>query len=355
MGAGVRLFWGSTDHGLNPEVAQEIVVPHPWLRVTKRFLLPGMDAGGKGRFNDLFRVTYQVDPSRLVAASREVQPELYAKMSAEFLESLSGQLEMFEDVDVVVDASLGVAPAGIGPGGPAVGEERMRPETLCRWDGSQDLAQWLGDAREIAMVGSGTRAQDALLALDGWIRTAGNRVFLITADAEPFKDSTHSWHARWSELQTEHVRALETHARELQEWEQLDDFIRAKKPAPAWPVPPVVVFSGHIASALDQLVDRSRTFITCEKIPWVEGLVQPENNGLELKTLAVDRVIGAGGPVRPRERFAGLDLAWDVRGKGPRDPSGAHPEKGFLSMPATLPVSAVMAQLRLLFSPRSAP
>jgi hypothetical protein len=346
LGASVRLFWGGPAHGLPPEVAQEDVIPHPWLRVTKRFLMPGQLPPNATRFSDLFRVTYQVDPTALVQASKESQPEMFQNMSEEFLVSLKGQLEMFEDVDVVVDASDGIPVGSLGPGGPAVGELRMRPETLLHWPANVDLNQWIGQSRELALVGSGVQAQAVLQTLWPWVQTPGHRIFVITPEVTPFAQPTPGWQVHWEEQQTSHLAGLKKHAAELAEWEELDDFIKAKKPRPEAPVPPVVVLSAHMVTAVDQLVDQTRSFVTCEKIPWVEGLVQPENNFLELKTLGVDKIIGAHGLKRPTGYFHGLDVRPDVVGE--------QPERGFFTLTGDATVPSIIGGLMKLFSPRGA-
>ncbi len=82
----------------------------------------------------------------------------------------------------------------------------------------------------------------------------------------------------------------------LREWQELDDFIQAKKPKPVEPIPRLVFFSGHNATAVDQLIDKQRIFLTLEKPDFREGLVQIDNNQLELKTIGVDTIFVAARP-----------------------------------------------------------
>jgi hypothetical protein len=53
----------------------------------------------------------------------------------------------------------------------------------------------------------------------------------------------------------------------------------------------LVFFSGHNVTAVDELIDRRRMFLTLEKPDFREGKIHPENNQLDLKTIGVDHVI----------------------------------------------------------------
>src|SRR5690606_16568003 len=100
-------------------------------------------------------------------------------------------------------------------------------------------------------------------------------------------------------MHNEFQREVDEFHQKLREWQGLDDFIRVKKPKPAEPIPRLVFFSGHNVTAVDQLIDRRRIFLTIERPDWRRGLKQPENNDLDLKTIGVDEVLGAAGLERP--------------------------------------------------------
>ena len=85
----------------------------------------------------------------------------------------------------------------------------------------------------------------------------------------------------------------------LREWQELDDFVQAKKPKPVEPIPRLVYFSGHNATAVDQLIDKRRLFLTLEKPDFREGHKQSDNNALELKTIGVDRILVATNLQKP--------------------------------------------------------
>lgn len=335
LGASVRLFWTGESYKqeLTTLASEGVVVKHPWLRVTKRFLLPGQQPKTGTRFSDLFRVTFQVDPTPIVEKSKIEQPELYEKMSEDFLTSLSGKLEMFEDFDVVIDASPRVPRESMGPGGQAVGESKLRTDTVMVMRPEADIASWVKDSQEVAIIGAGRFAQEAILKLQSWLNGNENRrAFVVTTETEPFKNTSAEFQKFISSENALQQEALKQHSMNDQAWLELDDFVKAKKPRPEIPIPRLVIFSGHVLTAIDQLVDKTRTFLTCETLPWEQGKVQPENNGVELKTVGVDKLIVATGTRIPMERFQGLDLLFSSDQKNPRSHDGTHPEIGFFSL-----------------------
>ena len=169
LGAAVRLFWNAPV--VAPELQQwvqdGVVILAPWHQVTKRFLLAGEKPGTKSRFADLFRVSYLINPEPLIEQSKTDQPEVYEKLTAEFMASLKRQLEMFEDLDVVIDASAGVSRRELGPGGPAIGESRLREGTIVYGSEFNDV-QWINGATELALVGDGSEAAEAFQKLQTW-------------------------------------------------------------------------------------------------------------------------------------------------------------------------------------------
>jgi hypothetical protein len=337
-----------------------VLVAAPWLQVSKRFLLAGQKPATQSRFADLFRVSFQVNPEPLIAQGLTEQPDVYQKLSQEFVASLKSQLEMFEDVDVVIDASPGVARRELGPGAPAIGESRLRPGTVAYGDEEMNWSAWAGEAQEIAVVGDGAQAARVLTGLKAWWQQPHKRIFHVTATATPFERFFTEDHGELSRQLAEFLsmarheqdEAVKAWQVALSAWQELDDFIKAKKPMPEQPIPRLVVFSGHVVSAVDQLVDKTRSFLTIETSPFVAGLVQPENNGLELKTIGVDKTIAATGTRRPVEKFAGLDLRFTPDQRSSRDPHGKHDEVGFFTLEPHASTGEILRQLQQLFSPK---
>ncbi len=362
LGASVRLFWQvQLDTQELIDLHQcGVLVAAPWLQVSKRFLLAGQKPSTQSRFADLFRVSFQVNPEPMIQQGLTEQPDVYQKLSQEFVASLKSQLEMFEDVDVVIDASPGVGRRELGPGAPAVGESRLREGTVAYGDEQGNWSAWAAEAHEIAVVGDGAQAARVLTGLKTWWQQPNKRIFHVTATATPFEQFFTEDHGELSQqlaeflamANHEHQEAVKVWQIALSAWEELDDFIKAKKPMPEQPIPRLVVFSGHVVSAVDQLVDKTRSFLTIETSPFVKGLVQPENNGLELKTIGVDKIIGATGTRRAHEKFAGLDLRFSPDLKTARDSHGKHDEVGFFTLAPDTSTAGILDELTQLFSPK---
>lgn len=365
LGASVRLFWRPELHTeeLIEWHRQDILIAAPWTKVTKRFLPAGVTPQDKTRFLDLFRVSFQVNPEAMINQGLVDQPEVYQKLSDEFMASLKSQLEMFEDVDVVIDASELKTRRTLGPGGPAVGESRLRPGTFAFAKDESDWSRWVHESQEVAVVGDGKEAAEILCSLKTWWSKKSKRIFLVSASENPFSqfmkenhgELNRDLHSFLKSAQDEHQEALQGWEKNLAEWQELDDFVRAKKPKPEMPIPRLVIFSAHMLTGVDQLVDKSRSFLTLETIPWLTGQVQPENNQMELKTIGVDLIIGATGTTRDWSKFHGLDLLASSDGKYARVKNGSHPEMGFFTLGESLSAQEdILTELNKLFSPRGA-
>jgi hypothetical protein len=365
LGASVRLFWRPELHTeeLIELHRQDVLIAAPWTKVTKRFLPAGVVPKDKTRFLDLFRVSFQVNPEAMINQGLIDQPEVYQKLSDEFMASLKSQLEMFEDVDVVIDASTLKTRRTLGPGGPAVGESRLRPGTFAFAKDESDWSQWVRESQEIAVIGDGRQAAEILCSLKTWWSKKSKRIFLVSASENPFAqfmkenhgDLNRELHSFLKSAQDEHHEALQVWEKNLAEWQELDDFVRAKKPKPEMPIPRLVIFSAHMLTGVDQLVDKSRSFLTLETIPWLTGQMQPENNQMELKTIGVDLIIGATGTARDWSKFHGLDLQPSSDGKYAREKNGSHPEMGFFTLgEGKSAQEEILTQLKTLFSPRGA-
>lgn len=272
------------------------------ISVTKRFLAPEENIAGKSRFYDLFRVIFLVDPQKFIQEQKESDPEKYQKLSQELVGSLQSTIEMFEDFDLVIDARFANRPSSIALSGRALGEKRLSGDKLIQGlavlrETKKNLQQH--DVREIALIGSETLAAEVLLQMDEWLKDPRNRLFLITHEEEPFThfltnargEVMHKVRALLHTVEERLEKDFDSFHQALREWQQLDDFVRAKKPRPAEPIPQVNFFSGHNVTAIDELIDRQRLFLTLEKPEFREGKKHPENNRVELKTIGVDRVI----------------------------------------------------------------
>lgn len=281
---------------------QQSVKPYQVLSVSKRFLAPSEEIQGKSRFHDLFRVMYQLNPEEFINQQKDVNPETYQRLSEEFMESLQSSLEMYEDFDLFLDLRRPIVPSSVSVTGKALGESRIGKEHI--FAGARALHYIpASGASEIALIGSDDVAAEVMIRLGEWLRDPRTRLFIVSAEEDPFKDFLQKARPEVSEKLLEVFSFLETEFeaekndfhKKLREWQELDEYIQVKKTRPVEPVSRLVFFSGHNVTAVDQLIDRRRLFVTLEKPEWREGLRQPENNHLDLKTIGVDEIIVATG------------------------------------------------------------
>lgn len=274
----------------------QMVKEHNVVSVTKRFLSKEEEVPGKTRFYDLFRVIFEMNPAEFIQEQKETNPELYKTLSEEFVGSLQSTIEMYEDFDLVIDCRYPTLTKSMAVNGRALGEKRVDPKKVIY--GLNTLKEMpLPNDRDVAVIGSGALAAEVLLRLDEWLKDPRMNLFLISTDADPFAGNTKVAHVleRMEKDFQQEVTKFET---KLREWQELDDFVQAKIPKPAEPIPRLNFFSGHNVSAVDELIDRKRLFLTLEHPDFREGKKHPANNLLELKTIGVDRIYVALDPVK---------------------------------------------------------
>lgn len=286
----------------NMLASTQAVKSHRPVSVTKRFLAPE-EQGEKSRFSDLFRIIYTVDPKAFIESQKETDPEMYKKLSEEHVGSLKSSIEMFEDFDLVIDLREGFESTSLSPTGRALGEKRANPEKVISGIATLSEAQnWVKDEskREVALIGSDALAAEVLIKFKDWLSDPRNRMFLITTEEEPFSkflkstnpESKNILEKVLSEVEERLQKDFDDFHEKLREWQELDDFVKVKKPRPAEPIPQLNFFSGHNLTAIDELIDKNRLFVTLEKPEFRNGKKHPENNLVDLKTLGVDGILG---------------------------------------------------------------
>jgi hypothetical protein len=330
-------------------VRQEEVVS-----VSKRFLAPGEEIAERDRFYDLFRVIFQMNPQDFIQQQQASNPETFERLSEEFKNSLQSHIEMYEDFDVVIDLRRSNFCSSLSVTGRALGEGRIsRDHLIYGWQAlreAQRIAQQPNEIRELAVVGSGELAALIVLALKDWCLDQRMRLFVVTTEATPFADYlTHGPSQRREELrdflstmEQDFEREVSEFHLKLRQWQELDDFIQAKISRPVEPIPRLVYFSGHNATAVDQLIDKRRVFLTLEKPDFREGLKQAENNALDLKTIGVDKILVAT-PFKKRP----LEVYLNPKEKGHFSLELSHWERDLIQM------KGIEDEIFKLFSPAS--
>lgn len=289
--------------------AEQKVRTHEVISMSKRYVAPSEQIEGKSRFFDLFRLIFQVNPEEFIKEQEATNPETYERLTEEFKTSLQSNIEMYEDFDLVIDLRRATQNTSLAVTGRALGESRVsKDQLLYGWNALKEARKINLDAqdvRELAIVGSGELAALLTVSLKDWLKDQRSRLFVVSTEALPFeaviKTSTlkNELSELFSYMEEEFQKDVNEFHHKLREWQELDDFIQAKKPKPVEPIPRLVYFSGHNATAVDQLIDKRRLFLTLEKPDFRAGLKQPENNALELKTIGVDRILVATPMKKP--------------------------------------------------------
>jgi hypothetical protein len=271
--------------------------------VTKRFLAPQEEIPGRSRFLDLFRVIHHVDPKDFIEEQRESNPETYQRLTEEFVNSLASTIEMYQDFDLVIDVRGDLSKASASVSGRALGESRVMDKVHYGLQALKEskTVEANAELRELAVIGSDSLSAEILLSLEGWLKDQRSRLFIVTTEEEPYSRfltrAAPATRVKLEELfkymEEEFDKEVDTFTTKLREWQELDDFIQAKKPKPAEPIPRLNFFSGHNVTAIDELIDRKRMFLTLEKPEFRDGKKHPENNFVELKTVGVDRILVA--------------------------------------------------------------
>lgn len=271
------------------------------ISVTKRFLAPGELIPGRSRFLDLFRIIYKVNPKEFIEQQKETNPETYQKLTEEFVNSLASSIEMYQDYDLILDLRSDLSPASAAASGRALGEGRKSDKVSYALDALKKAKNMQSDVRDMALIGSHSLAAEILISLSDWLKDPRANLFVITTEEEPFseflkiadEETGEKLHNVFDYMEQEFEKEVEVFTKKLREWQELDDFVQVKIPKPAEPIPRLNYFSGHNVSAIDELIDRRRMFVTLEKPEFRFGKKHPENNNLELKTVGVDHILVA--------------------------------------------------------------
>jgi hypothetical protein len=285
---------------------------HEVVSISKRYLALSEVPQNKTRFLDLFRVIFQVNPQEFIKEQKDTNPETFERLSKELIDSLQMNLEMYEDFDLVMDLRRSTDPQSLSVTGRALGEGRVSKDQLKYGFDALKLAQEInrepGEIRELALVGSGPLAAEIVVILRDWLKDQRSRLFVVSEEAWPFQkvmeqlegEKAKELKAICDFMENEYKNDVNDFHHKLREWQEMDDFVQVKIQKPVEPIPRLVYFSGHNATAVDQLIDKRRLFLTLEKPDFREGLRQPENNPLELKTIGVDRILVANKLHKPK-------------------------------------------------------
>jgi hypothetical protein len=303
------------------------------LRVTKRFLGPNDALENRSRLADLFRVTYQVDPKKLIESQKQDNPELYKQFDDQMLKSLSRELESFEDFDLVVDASENKIPLMLGPGGsPALNELSLKDEgPLFYGSDCFDFLKSKPSKPHLILNGEGDDMARALLGLKEWIRERGNDLTLVTEKKLPFEGLSNNLKKEVDTfIQEEEINftlTMEAYRDEVFKWRELEDYIKAKKPMPAEPKPPFDILLNSYITSIDKLIDNDGWYLTVESPDFEIG-----DATVELRTLKADNILVLKGYKRDLSLCENLQTEYNKKRDNSLDQNGFHSEPGFYTL-----------------------
>jgi hypothetical protein len=264
------------------------------IQLSKSTLMPNEELVNQSRFKDLFRLYYLVDPSAFINKQRLEQPEIYQKLTDEFSSSLETSLEMFIDVDLVVNTSFQRAHSFLGNGHYTLGERKLDRMLSYPENYSDKIFSHTDEFKELAIVGSGKKAEFVIEHLHAWLKNKSTRLFIVSIDEDPFDKCQNTAVLNiLKEIENEWELDFKKYEFDLKAWNEYDDFVKVKITKPEEPIPRIVYFSGHNVMAVDRLVDKNRYFLTLEKSELRQSIKHADNALLQIKTIACDQVIVA--------------------------------------------------------------
>ncbi|MFT6068179.1 MAG: hypothetical protein ACJAT2_003755 [Bacteriovoracaceae bacterium] len=303
------------------------------LRVTKRFLGPEDELENRSRLADLFRVTYQIDPKKLIESQQIDNPELYKQFDEQMMKSLGKELESFEDFDLVVDASENKIPLMLGPGGsPALNELSLKDEGPLFY--GKDCFEFLKSQPSkphLVLSGEGDEMAQALLSLKEWTKQSGNDLTLVTDKKLPFEGLSSELSKEIDSFiqdeETNFTQKMEAYRDEVFKWRELEDYMKAKVPMPTEPKPPFEILLNSYITSIDKLIDNDGWYLTVESPDFKSGDAK-----VELRTLKADNILVLKGYKRDLSLCEHLQTEYNKKKNNSLNPNGFHSEPGFYTL-----------------------
>lgn len=301
-------------------------------RIHKRFLQIDQEIPGTSRLRDLFRVVH-ISEVNIDEANKEYYEELVQKLGADIVNSLKESIEHYEDFDLVIDCTGPYSrPRLAGPSGTfAIGEERLKNSSQMIYGLPNALVKikHLKEENEITLYGTTIESAMILAQLEPWIFSAGHRLRLLSIETNPFESLINSKSLSERTLGEKAKNVLKRNEADfaddiknfeikLDEWKNLDDFVRAKKPRPAEPLKRIDVLVGGVITAVDKLIDQDKIFLTIEFPEFFTN-----NANTDLMTLGQDLLLVLNG----HQKHSGMAHGLRLNEVGP-----THLEPGYYSL-----------------------
>lgn len=306
------------------------------LRVHKRFLQIDQEIPSATRLRDLFRVVFSQEVV-IDEANNEYYNDLVNKLGEMVVNSLKESIEHFEDFDLVLDCTGSYAkPQLAGPSGTyAIGEERLKTsqQLVYGLKNALNKIKDLKNEKQIAVDGTTLESALVLILLENWIFSEGHSLRLLSLETEPFSELLNSKSIYIREIGERarmildrNLEMFEVDKRifesKVEEWKNLEDFVRAKIPKPIEPLAKIDVIIGGVITALDKLIDQDKIYVTVEFPTFLTN-----NAKSDLVTIAQDLVF----VLKASSTAPFIAKGLRVGNKGP-----IHSEPGFYSLHGTL-------------------
>jgi hypothetical protein len=269
---------------------EKLAIKGEVLRVHKRFLQDDEEVeNGHTRLTDLFRVVYSVNPTESILKQVAENPEIFKQLGEDVLKSLHVPVESFIDFDLVIEATgSGKKLRMMGPGGVlALNENNLKDNSPFYYEKEifKNFNE-IGKTR-IVLIGEGPLAEMTLMKLTPWLFSDQAQTLVWVRHTTSNITDLHI--AKVSEKNFEKQKII--FEEKLREWRELDDFVKAKIPAPLEPVRKLTIYSGFNVTSVDKLLDQKEIFVTIES----PEFRKEKSESTELKTLAVEAVLISQG------------------------------------------------------------
>ncbi|MFZ9002189.1 MAG: hypothetical protein ACO20H_12855 [Bacteriovoracaceae bacterium] len=300
----------------NQEFIQQNLIKAKVKRISKRFLDKYEQIPNRSRVLDLFRVVYDKTPNK------ESLNELgvYDKFDQGLIEHLEQNYENYEDFDFIVDASENLnAKAFSGLGGEYALNESNLGATEGLFYGAEDLGEFLEKAKEaqnIIILGDDVFSVLALKEMKDYLHSKNITLLRPSKGSYPLalKD-TYKEVLRTNE--DHYKKKLETYHKELEQYEQLEDYEKVKVKRPNLPERNIQIVEDHTIVSMDRLYDHpGNLFVSTERADF--------QGGEESKTITA-QVVGVFKKKRVLHPFYShlqCDFSTNV----------IHPEPGFYTL-----------------------
>lgn len=272
----VVVFKDGPTHKSEDYLREKVIIkPNKALRVGKRYLRPGELKNASSRFADLFRVVFEVSIDQI---------QEMGSLTEDMKASLNKSYQSFEDFDLVINTTKTKMPT-MAPAMMAIGEEDIPSEFFTKEISPHEnvtlFAQGIKGVREFLELRTQQKEKPFSLDIlfeddDGFQGVLGS--LIPTLKEELLKEL--------DQLKNEDLEREKHYQDRLHEWDQMDDFVKAKLGKPQKEENPVNFFPGVSVSSANYIADQNKVFIS-----FLSNDFSIDEDQKKLKTIGTDRIV----------------------------------------------------------------